>query len=105
MKKARKPSSATVDAHDIAPEYDFRAGVRGKYVRRAPAGGSLVALPPDLASAFPTERSVHKALGEYRAARVRDLIAQLQRKPSRERQKTIRAQLRRLGHRGGLRTA
>lgn len=107
MKKVLKTRRATGnDAGDaIAPEYDFRGGIRGKYVARLAAGGSLVALPPDLAAAFPTDKAVQRALSAYRDARVHDLIAELKRKPDRSRQKSIRAQLRRLGHRGGLRTA
>lgn len=104
MKKAPKRARQTTDTDAPAPEYDFSKGVRGKYVGRLAFGGSLVALPPDLASAFPTDKAVRTALTAYRDARVRELVTQLRDKPGPARQKAIRAQLRRLGHRGGLRT-
>ena len=47
---------------DMADEYDFRGGVRGKYARRFAAGTNLVALDPDVAAAFPDSASVNEAL-------------------------------------------
>jgi hypothetical protein len=105
MKKVTKRQPDAAGDDEPAPEYDFRGATRGKYVRRLAAGGSLVALPAELALAFPSDRAVRRALVAYRDARVRELISELRRKPSGSRQKTIRAQLRRLGHRGGLKTS
>ena len=51
---------------DLQPEYDLRTllqgGERGKYVERYKAGTNLVLLDPDVAKAFPDERSVNEAL-------------------------------------------
>ena len=47
---------------DMADEYDFRGGVRGKYARRYAAGTNLVALDPDVADAFADSASVNEAL-------------------------------------------
>ena len=47
---------------DMAEEYDFRGGVRGKYARRFAAGTNLVALDPDVADVFPDSASVNEAL-------------------------------------------
>ena len=85
-------------------EYDFKDGVRGKYAARF-AGSNVIILEPDLASVFPDSRAVNGALRAYREQQVAALITELARKPSRERQKALRARLRRLGHRGGLRAA
>ena len=43
-------------------EYDFRAGVRGKYVEQYGQGANVVVLDPDVADAFPDSRSVNEAL-------------------------------------------
>lgn len=50
---------------DLRPEYDLsqlRGGVRGKYYQQARAGTNLVVIEPDLAGAFPDEKSVNRAL-------------------------------------------
>ena len=47
---------------DMAEEYDFRGGVRGKYARRFAAGTNLIALDPDVADVFPDSASVNEAL-------------------------------------------
>jgi hypothetical protein len=83
-------------------EFDFSGGVRGKYAARF-AGANVVILEPDLAGIFRDSRSVNGALRAYREQQVRALIAELEGKPSRARQKAVRARLRKLGHRGGLR--
>ena len=85
-------------------EFDFKGGVRGKYATRV-ASGNVVVLEPDVASVFPDSRAVNGALRAFRDQQVAALITELQRKPSRERQKMLRARLRKLGHRGGLRGA
>ena len=46
-------------------EFDLRRlgrPVRGKYFARATAGANVVRLAPDVAGAFPTEKSVNAAL-------------------------------------------
>jgi hypothetical protein len=43
-------------------EYDFSAGVRGKYVDRYRRGTNVVLLDPELAEAFPDSKSVNDAL-------------------------------------------
>ena len=82
-------------------EFDFKGGVRGKYAARF-AEANVVVLEPDVASVFPDSRAVNGALRAYRDQQVAALVAELRRKPPRERQKTLRARLRKLGHRGGL---
>jgi len=46
----------------MRPEYDFRSGVRGKYVSRYRAGTNVVVLEPDVAAAFPDAAAVNRAL-------------------------------------------
>lgn len=46
----------------MRPEYDFRGGVRGKYVSRYREGTNVVVLEPDVAAAFPTADAVNRAL-------------------------------------------
>ena len=58
MKRAR-PSH---EAEDLLPEYDFSAGVRGKYASRFAKGTTMIVLDPDVAELFPDHRSVNKAL-------------------------------------------
>ena len=62
MKK--KPQDDKTD--ELRDEYDLRellrTGVRGKYAERYRAGTNLVLLDPDVAKAFPDQRSVNDAL-------------------------------------------
>ena len=51
-------------AAEILPEYDFRNGVRSRYAERHATATSLVLLEPDIAQAFPTVRTVNRALRE-----------------------------------------
>ena len=53
---SRKPEA------DIAPEYDFTGGVRGKYVRRYTQGSNVVVLEPDVARSFSNADDVNRAL-------------------------------------------
>jgi hypothetical protein len=46
----------------MRPEYDFSAGVRGKYVERYREGTNVVLLDPELVEAFPDSKSVNDAL-------------------------------------------
>ena len=60
-----KKASASKADDELRPEYDLavlKGGVRGKYYRQAKAGTNLVLIEPDLAQAFPDERSVNQAL-------------------------------------------
>jgi hypothetical protein len=54
------------DFDDLRPEYDFSAGVRGKYAKQYSEGTNVVVvvLDPDLAEQFPTSEAVNKALRE-----------------------------------------
>ncbi len=51
---------------DLRTEYDMKSllkgGVRGKYARQYREGTNLVLLEPDVAKAFPNEKSVNEAL-------------------------------------------
>jgi hypothetical protein len=47
---------------DMLDEYDFSAGVRGKYAARYAQGTNVVVLDPDVAEMFPDSESVNKAL-------------------------------------------
>ena len=61
MKKTpSKPS-----APEMRAEYDFSAGVRGKYVDRYRCGTNVVLLDPELAEAFPDSKSVNDALRAF----------------------------------------
>lgn len=50
------------DDGDVREEYDFRAGVRGKYAARFAEGSNVVVLDPDVAAEFKTPRAVNDAL-------------------------------------------
>ena len=56
MKKAKPKDS------DIRDEYDFSAGVRGKYAKRYSEGSNVIILDPDVADAYPSSESVNQAL-------------------------------------------
>jgi len=58
MKKARR----AVRERDMSKEYDFSAGVRGKYARRYARGSNVVVLDPDVAKIFKDSKSVNRAL-------------------------------------------
>ena len=67
MPTKKKPSSRPPRARPVAsdalrPEYDFSAGVRGKYAARYPKGGLVVTLDPDVATAYPSAAAVNAAL-------------------------------------------
>ncbi|HMP41594.1 MAG TPA: hypothetical protein PKA05_14535 [Roseiflexaceae bacterium] len=47
---------------DMKAEYDFSAGMRGKYAQRYAEGTNVVVLAPDVAAAFPTAEAVNTAL-------------------------------------------
>lgn len=58
----QKSSNSTKFKDTRRPEYDFRDGVRGKYVKRFPSDVVMVTLAPDVATAFPDADSVNEAL-------------------------------------------
>ncbi len=57
----KKPSIKNADK-DLQPEYDFSAGVRGKYFRRYQRGANVVVLEPDVARFFPNAETVNDSL-------------------------------------------
>jgi len=60
MKKGEQTSA--LDNGDIADEYNFSQGFRGKYAERYAAGSNVVVLAPDVAEVFPDSQSVNEAL-------------------------------------------
>ena len=50
------------DNSKMQTEYDFSAGVRGKYARRYAQGTNVVVLEPDVARAFPNAEAVNSSL-------------------------------------------
>jgi hypothetical protein len=54
---------------DLRPHYDFRGGVRGKYVHRFTGSCTVVELEPDVAEAFPDAASVNETLRGVMATR------------------------------------
>ena len=54
MKKSPDP--------EMREEYDFSAGIRGKYAERYAQGTNVVVLDPDVAEIFPNAQSVNQAL-------------------------------------------
>lgn len=58
MRKARFRRQS----EEILPEYDFSAGVRGKYAGRFTRDTIMVVLDPDVAEIFPDPKSVNTAL-------------------------------------------
>ncbi len=49
-------------SEEMLPEYDFSAGVRGKYASRFAQDTVMVVLDPDVAGVFPDASSVNTAL-------------------------------------------
>ena len=47
---------------EMQSDYDFSAGVRGKYARRYAQGTNVVVLEPDVARAFPNAEAVNSSL-------------------------------------------
>ncbi len=74
MKKAHDKT----DQGEMAPEYDFSRGVRGKYARRYAQGANVVVLEPDVARIFPNAEAVNsslRALAQIIRRRQKDLSA------------------------------
>jgi hypothetical protein len=53
------------ERNELRPEYDFSAGIRGKYSKRYAEGTNLVLLDADVAQAFVDAETVNKALRTY----------------------------------------
>jgi hypothetical protein len=62
MKKDSKRTGRARIVREARAEYDFSAGVRGKYAERFAAGANVVLLEPDVAAEFRTAAAVNKAL-------------------------------------------
>lgn len=56
------PIKADDQDSDIREEYDFSAGVKGKYAARFAEGSNVVVLDPDVAAEFRTRKAVNDAL-------------------------------------------
>ena len=59
MKKIRK---AKPTGRGMRADYDFSAGIRGKYATRYRGGTNLVLLDPDVAATFKDGDAVNRAL-------------------------------------------
>jgi hypothetical protein len=57
-----KKAAETEPDPDMADEYDFSNGVRGKYADRFPIGSKVVVIAPDVARVFPDSKAVNRAL-------------------------------------------
>ena len=60
--------------------YDFSAGIRGKFAKRFKQGTNLVALDPDVIKAFPNSNAVNQALRELMTIAKRSSSKILQKK-------------------------
>ena len=66
----KKPATKRTTSSPRA-EYDFSAGVRGKYAQRYERGTNVVLLDPEVARAFPDSESVNAALSALLAIAAR----------------------------------
>ena len=67
MKKNPKQESSD----EMRPEYDFSAGVRGKYAQRFREGTNVIVLDPDVAAEFKDSAAVNDALRQVLKARAK----------------------------------
>ena len=67
MKKNPKQESSD----EMRPEYDFSAGVRGKYAQRFREGTNVIVLDPDVAVEFKDSAAVNDALRQVLKARAK----------------------------------
>ena len=58
----KRTSRRLADRDTMRSHYDFRGGVRGKYVSKYRAGTNVVVLDPDVAAAFPNATAVNRML-------------------------------------------
>ena len=56
------PENNRIEADEMRPEYDLRAGVRGKYYQHYRQGTNIVLLDSDVAAVFRDSESVNQAL-------------------------------------------
>ena len=61
-----KPTKKTQDSN-MRDEYDFSAGVRGKYAKRYAEGTNVVVLEPDVAAKIKSAEEVNRILREHLA--------------------------------------
>lgn len=61
-----KPTKKT-QGSDMRDEYDFSAGVRGKYAKRYAEGTNVVVLEPDVAAKIKSAEEVNRILREHLA--------------------------------------
>ena len=59
-----KKISPDPEEPDLAAEYDFRPGIRGKYAEQFAAGSNIVLLAPDVTAVFHDADAVNDALRE-----------------------------------------
>ncbi|MCC6124451.1 MAG: hypothetical protein IT426_05795 [Pirellulales bacterium] len=57
-----KKTSKSRGKLDMAEEYDFSKGARGKYYERYRKGNNVVVIAADLAKIFPDSKAVNRAL-------------------------------------------
>jgi hypothetical protein len=50
------------ETDDIAPEYDFSKGVRGKYAGRFASGSNVAVIDKDLVAIFPDSEAINRTL-------------------------------------------
>ena len=60
----KKKAHRTSDRDTLRLHYDFRGGVRGKYVARYRESTNVVLLDPDVAAVFKNAADVNRALME-----------------------------------------
>jgi hypothetical protein len=61
-KSMKKKVERSSDRDTMRAHYDFRGGVRGKYVARYREGTNVVLLDPDIAAVFKDAKAVNRAL-------------------------------------------
>ena len=54
--------TSTLGDDDLAEDYDFSSGTRGRYTARYATGSNIVVLSPDVAEVFRDSQSVNEAL-------------------------------------------
>jgi hypothetical protein len=101
MKKVKK---ATVDDDTMRPQYDFSAGVRGKYYERFRQSSNVVVLDPDVSDTFPNSEAVNDALRALakvarRSARIEKRAPSPSKRPNKRMQQTRAASPRKKGPR------
>ena len=58
----KKKNKEDLEASEMRPEYDFKAGERGKYAPRFAEGSNVIVLDPDVAEVFGDSEAVNRAL-------------------------------------------